>query len=73
MYKRIILKKLGNEEGSKQVFLRCHKIHKEEETHTGIDPIQELLLSVRGLASVITNIELKQEQQYKDIQKFKEK
>jgi hypothetical protein len=40
--------------------------------HTGIDPIHEPLLSVCGLASVITNIESKQEQQYKDIQKLKE-
>jgi hypothetical protein len=31
---------------------------------TEIDPIQELLLSVCGLASAITNIESKQEQQY---------
>jgi hypothetical protein len=41
--------------------------------HTGIDPIQELLFSVCGLTSVITNFESKQEQQYMDIQKLKEK
>jgi hypothetical protein len=41
--------------------------------HTGIDLIQELLLSVHGLASVITNIQSKQEQPRQDIQILKEK
>jgi hypothetical protein len=40
---------------------------------TGIDPIQDLLLTVRDLTSVLTNIEAKQEEQYKDIMKLREK
>jgi hypothetical protein len=45
----------------------------DEKKSTGIDLIQEWLLSVRGLTSVITNIEAKQEQLHKDIMELKEK